>query len=173
MNAPVQLDLFEKPKKTLSGKIVIREIRKREQIKDVIKMAHAFANDTDLKNEWVDDDMVISSCLRVLHDIDRTSLNVFLAYIGEEVVGIIVGVANKPFYRVGVVAHQHLWYVMPEARSTVVPILLLRGFERWARLVGATRIVTGSINLRYSERISKILNRFGYGRVGDTYLKEI
>lgn len=167
-----QIEL-EMPMPTVVKKpIVIEELMRSEQDFDLLRLGIEFSNDVDL-NEHIDQDVLLMSCIKIRHDTERKYVNCFIAYQGSIAVGFIVGVTSPAFHRLGIVAEQKLWYVTKAARGTVAFQLLIKAFERWARINGATQIFTGTANLRYSENTSKLLQHLGYARVGSTHVKEI
>lgn len=165
-------DQLELPLELPPMRITIEELTRSEQDIEILKMAKAFCNDVDL-NEHVDDDVLLLSCIQIRNDIDRKQVNCFVAYDGSEPIGFLVGVATGAFHRQGIVAEQKLCYVSPTARGSLAVKLLIRAFERWARINGATQIFTGTANQRYAERTSKLFEHLGYARVGSLHVKEI
>lgn len=161
----------EKPKSTRRS-VRIEELLRPEQDDDIIRMAHAFADDVDL-NESVDDYTVRMSCIALRADVERRGVNVFIAYDDDRAIGLCLGVTSPAFHRPGVVAEQKLWYVEPTHRGSVAARKLMAAYERWARCNGATQIFTGTANKRYAERTSQLLEKLGYARVGNVHVKEI
>lgn len=156
----------------IEHKITVEELQRAEQDLEVLALAKEFVNDVDVK-EWVDEDTTLLSCIRIRNDVERTSVNLFIAYEGSKPIGFLVGVASPAFHRPGIVAEQKLCYVTRTARSLVAVKRLVQAYERWARLCGATQIFTGTVNRRYAERTSKLFEYFGYARVGSLHVKEI
>lgn len=137
-----------------------------------MKLGKEMITDVDLK-ESVDDDRVIYNCILCRMDVERRQMNVFIAYVDDEPIGFLVGVATPAWHRQGIVAEQKLCYVSPDRRGSTAAIRLFKAFERWARERGATQIFTGTANIRYAERTSKLLEKIGYARVGALHVKEI
>lgn len=153
-------------------RMTVRELLSSKQDFEILKLAQEFANDVDL-NEEIEDDILLMSCIRVRNDPERGNVNVFIAYDGDDAVGFLVGVTSGAFHRRAVVAEQKLCYVTKSARGSLAVKLLIKAYERWARLNGATQIFTGTANKRYAERTSKLLEHLGYARVGAMHVKEI
>lgn len=166
-DAEPELPLEPKPLR-----ITIEELTRSEQDIEILRMAKEFCKDVDL-TEHVDDNVLLMSCIQTRNDIDRKQVNCFIAYDGEHAIGFLVGVTTGAFHRHGIVAEQKLCYVTPTARGTLAVKLLIRAFERWARINGATQIFTGTANQRYAERTSKLFEHLGYARVGSLHVKEI
>jgi hypothetical protein len=153
-------------------RITVRELTRAEQDLEILKLGKEFCNDVDLA-EHVDDEVLHLSCIKVRQDVERNYINCFIAYEDGSPIGFLVGVTMHAFHRRGVVAEQKLCYVTPSARGSIAVKLLIRAFEQWARVNGATQIFTGTANLRYAERTSKLFEHLGYARVGSLHVKEI
>lgn len=150
----------------------VEELTRSEQDLEIYNMAKQFAEEIPLR-EHIHFDTLILSCASVRQDFERKHLNVFLAYMDDEAVGFLVGVTSHCFHRPAIVAEQKLWYVVPKRRASYAAIHLMRAYERWARINGATQIYTGSANSALSERTSKLLEKLNYARVGALHVKEI
>lgn len=150
----------------------VEELTRSEQDLQIYHMAEDFVNTVAL-DESIDFDTFILSCARIRADVDRKYVNAFICYLDGEPVGFLVGVASPCFHRQGIVAEQKLWYVKPKRRATYAAVHLVRAYERWARINGATQIFTGTANKLLSERTSKLLEKLGYARVGYVHVKEI
>lgn len=168
--------LDKSQKKTKSSKrfvkIRIEELTRAEQDDEIYRLACMFAADVDL-DEYIDEETIRMSCIRCRADMDRNNVNCFIAYDGDYAVGFLVSVASQAFHRQGIVAEQKLWYVEPSRRGTIAARKLLKAYDSWAKLLGATQIYTGTANERYAERTSKLLQHLGYRRVGSIHVKEI
>ena len=176
-------DLAEQIQETLSDKsqesnsstkssVEVRELMSSEQDDDVLMLGLEMSQDVDL-DEHVDPLVVKNSCIQFRADVERLNYNCFIAYQGSTAIGFLVGICMPCLHREGVVAEQKLWYVKPQFRGTWASLKLIRAFERWARLNGATQIFTGTANRRYAERTIKQLNRLGYATCGALLVKEI
>lgn len=150
----------------------IEELRKSVQDLEILQLAKMFAEEVDLE-EYIDEETLILSCIKCRNDLERKNVNAFIAYDNYDPIGFLVGIASPCFHRPGIVAEQKLWYVVPQRRATVAPILLVRAYEKWARLNGATQIYTGSANAPLSEKTSKLLEHLNYRKVGAIHVKEI
>lgn len=153
-------------------RITVTEVLTPDHDVGILKLAHEFIKDIDL-DEQMDPDVVCLTCINVRNDMDRQYLNMFIAYADDAPVGFLVGSTTPALHRKGIVAEQKLWYVTENARGTPAAKLLIREFERWAKLNGATQIFTGTANKRYAERTSQLLEQLGYARVGSLHVMEI
>jgi len=150
----------------------VDELMRREQDYEILQMAHGFADEVTL-DEWIDPETLLMSCVAVRNDPERKHVNAFICYMDDEPVGFLVGVTAPCFHRPAIVAEQKLWYVVPNKRASFAAIYLVRAYEKWARLNGATQIYTGSANTPFTERTSKLLEHLGYARTGTLHVKEI
>lgn len=171
LEVATQMELPLTPQKKKS-KFRVEELTRLEQDLEIFRMAEGFAQEVTL-NEYINFDTLILSCAKVRQDIERKHLNVFICYLDSEPVGFLVGVATPCFHRPAIVAEQKLWYVTPKRRASYAAIHLVRAYERWARINGATQIYTGSANTPFTERTSKLLEHLGYARTGTLHVKEI
>lgn len=154
----------------------VKQIESYEDTMHVMRMAVDFAAEAGPDEEVIDDE-VLQSCIRIrVHD--RTAINLFIVSkydvdLGASVpCGFLVGICNQLWYNTKKCAEQKLWYVEKRHRHTIAPKLLIDAYEAWALSQGASRIYTGSANVRYSETISKTLTKLGYAHVGGTFVKE-
>lgn|SRR6478736_1560528 len=154
------------------AKIKVEELQHPRQDQEMLRLGREFCDDVNL-NEWVDPDILFMSCIRCRNDIERKQVNCWIAYADDEAIGFLVGVATPCFHRQGIVAEQKLCYVTPDRRGSTAAFRLIKQFEKWARINGATQIFTGSANLRHAERTIKLLETIGYTRVGALLVKEI
>lgn len=152
--------------------VVVSEVLTPRDDVSILKLSSELVKDVEL-HEHYDPDYVTATCIMIRKDVDRDHLNMFVAYIGDEPVGFLLGSTYNALHRQGVVAEQKLWYVTENARGTPAAKLLIRAFERWAKLNGATQIFTGTANKRYAERTSQLLEQLGYARVGSLHVMEI
>ncbi len=153
-------------------RIVVEEIRTPDQDFHILELSEGMKNDMDL-DEHYDVDAVLMTCIRIRTDVDRKHVNMFIAYDEGKPIGFLLGVTSQAFHRQGIVAEQKLWYVKPIKRHSLAALCLLKAYESWARLNGATQIFTGTANKRYAERTSKFFEQTGYARVGSLHVKEI
>lgn len=150
----------------------IVELRTDQHIVDMIRMSHEFTEDFDME-EKIDDVSLVSSCLSVCHDMNRSNLNVWLVYKNELAIGFLVGICYRTYYNTRIVAEQKLWFVSKKFRGTKAAYLLIKAYEQWARLNGATHIYTGTAHLRYAEQTKHVLEKLGYRHVGSLHVKEV
>ena len=69
------------------------------------------------------------------------------------------------------VASEFFWYVLPDHRGR--GILLLREFEKWAKNIGAKRVIMVHLTKCMPERVGEIYKKMGYEMLETHYVKEI
>lgn len=155
------------------NRVHVQELLTHDQDVQIVEMAHMFV-DGIASQDQIEDDVLLMNCIRMRNDTERKQMNCFIAYEGTTPIGFLVGVTTPALYARKVVAEQKLWYVKPTRRGSVAATLLIRAFEAWARINGATQIYTGTANFpQHAERTSKLLEHIGYARTGALHVKEI
>lgn len=172
MELPLQKNSLVSRVAKRPSKIEIRELQSSEQDFHMLELAQEMVAESEL-NESIDVDEVLLSCIQIRADIERKGVNVFIAYDEGKPIGYILGVTSKAFHRKGIVAEMKLMYIKPVKRGSLTALLLLKAYERWAILNGATQIFTGTVNKQHAERTSKFFEQTGYARVGSLHVKEI
>jgi|TARA_R110000796_G_C14371766_1_gene414105 hypothetical protein len=94
---------------------------------------------------------------------------IFLAWDGEDPVGVFVGNVASYYFGPDLVATDTIWYVVPEKRGTYVGIKLLSLFEDWARSKGAADIRIGQTSTIKPEVFEGLLEKRGYKFIGANY----
>lgn len=148
------------------------EVTDPQQIEDIISIAQEMIDDTDVHVE-LDLEVIRETGTNIIFDIERTSANCFVYYVKGEIAGFLVASCAKSLYCRRIEAAQQLWFCRPKYRGSRAGIMLLRAYERWARLNGAHHIYTGTINGYSAAETAKLLERNGYPRKGTLHLKVI
>ena len=89
-----------------------------------------------------------------------------------ELVGVLMGLAQKWWFGPDVVAFDVLFYVVPEARSGVLVKRMLEKFESWAKDRGAVRVVVGISSGVAVDRKDRLLGHLGFKAIGGLYAKD-
>jgi GNAT superfamily N-acetyltransferase len=169
---------FTKSEERFNGRLesstvyVVRELRTPAQDDEIINLGVEFTNDVDL-TDYVEPNIVRLHCVKLRLDTERAWMNCWIAYRKEKAVGFLVGVCFPTWYNKRIVAEQKLWFVSKEHRGSKAAYLLIKAFENWARLNGATQIYTGTANQRYAEQTKYVLEKLGYRHVGSLHVKEV
>jgi GNAT superfamily N-acetyltransferase len=82
------------------------------------------------------------------------------------VVGVCMGWVEKTFFGPDLVAHQHMFYVAPEARGGSYAWEMMHGFEEWAIAQGAREIWVSQATGIKTEGFRKFLESLGFEAVG-------
>lgn len=103
----------------------------------------------------------------MLQNIKRPGLFHILAIDpAGNVVGVCMGWVEKTFFGPDMVAHQHIFYVRPEARGSVYGKELMSAFEMWAKDSGAKEIWVSQATGINVERTQRFFNILGFETVG-------
>ena len=91
----------------------------------------------------------------------------------DKIYGSFVGYVNYHFHSSRVFASELFLYVDKEKRGGIAPFLMIKRFERWAKLKGAHQIRVGNkvgidINI-----VKGFYERLNYNLVGYNFCKEI
>jgi len=97
----------------------------------------------------------------------------WLAWDGDEAVGVFAGNANPYFFSRDLVAGDSLWYVVPEKRGSGVGLQLLGLFEQWAKELGVVDIRIGQTSKLDPRVFNGILNSRGYDCVGSYFVRKV
>jgi len=81
-------------------------------------------------------------------------------------VGVCMGWVEKTFFGPDLVAHQHIFYVVPEARGTLCAKWMMKAFEEWARERGAKEIWVSQATGINVDRTQKFFEVLGFQTVG-------
>lgn len=90
----------------------------------------------------------------------------FVAESRDGLVGFQEAYLSEYNFTDGIRAIPNVTYVRPENRGSRAAALLMMNFVRWADQHGAKECVGGNSNGFQSERTAKLLERFGFERVG-------
>jgi ribosomal protein S18 acetylase RimI-like enzyme len=90
-----------------------------------------------------------------------------------KIVGIIAVYLDRPYFSDDLVVYDHIWYVSPEARGSLVGPRLLKIASEWARQCGAKAVFVTLGSDVSQDRVGKLVERLGYSRLGGYYRKDI
>jgi hypothetical protein len=154
------------------GKYSVLHIATRGDVVHLLTLGKEMQDDADIIDD-IDPEVVMQTVTYTLADQERSNFNIFLLYRYDKPVGFLVASCNRSLYNRRIVAQSHLWFVTKKYRTVHSSLLLLHEYEQWARTNSATHIYTGSVNMRNSERLSKLLTRYGYPCLGYLHMKEV
>lgn len=98
---------------------------------------------------------------------------VFVAEVGADVVGGLVGGLTDEWFSDELVAFDYSLFVDPKRRSGLLAIKLLRAFEHWARARGAVRIQMGIGTGVQVAGTSRLYESLGFEFFGPMFTKEL
>ncbi|MGB1651599.1 MAG: GNAT family N-acetyltransferase [Acidimicrobiales bacterium] len=100
----------------------------------------------------------------------------YFANIAEkdgEIVGLLFGYLEKPFFTEQVAGYDCVWYVSRKVRNTMVGPRLLKQFEAWTKMHGGSIVFTTLGSNFKPERVGKMMERMGFEHQGGFYRKDI
>lgn len=90
----------------------------------------------------------------------------------QEIAGIIACISTPNHFMYGNdFCIELVWYVRPEYRNTKAGFKLLKGYEQWAKNIGAKIVAVGCYE--DSDRIPQIYEKMGYKLKERVYTKEL
>lgn len=153
----------------------VQELLDPYHVVQVVDMARSFAEENRPEMAF-DADLVRNHAVTCLRDMERTNVNCFLLLDdNKDAQGFLVGHCSPFYYCQGIEARQELVYIRPAHRTLNNFKKLLKAFEEWAQLNGAIEIVTGVsvYDERRAKRVSNLLTKVGYSRVGYYHMKGV
>jgi len=90
-----------------------------------------------------------------------------------ELVGMVAAYLSSPYFSDDPVVYDHVWYVAPVARGTMVGPKLLKHVTDWAGQMGAKAAFVTLGSDVSQERVGKLVEKLGYSRLGGYYRKDI
>jgi GNAT superfamily N-acetyltransferase len=99
---------------------------------------------------------------------------VFVAEVGERIVGAVVGVVAPMWFAPSVTAAVELaWWVDPAHRMTRIPFRLMHALEAWGKERGAQLMCMSELVIEGTTPVAKMLGRMGYVNTERTHVREI
>jgi GNAT superfamily N-acetyltransferase len=151
--------------------IEIKEIRTLEQAQQLANVCEPLVRER-LPMHPYSASKVVASCLTIIHDLDRSKYNAWIALVDGKPAGGLSAAISEYMYSYEVYASDHLFFVLPEYRKTRVLFRLIREYEEWARLNGAVEILLTV--LRPGDEMEAVLAQFpriGYQHAGAVFYK--
>jgi GNAT superfamily N-acetyltransferase len=98
-------------------------------------------------------------------------MGVFVIDVDGEIQGALIGLLSEFYMSHTVQATEVAWFVSKEFRGKVSSIKLVKHFEKWAKVNGASYVGMGDIESISS--LGSLYTRMGYNKAETIYLKEI
>lgn len=95
------------------------------------------------------------------------------AFNGDELTGIIGGLAYNDSNTGDKTATEMFWYVNEEHRSSGVGIKLLESFESWSKRCGAKNIIMVHLHDLMDERLCALYTTRGYKKIESSFIMEV
>ena len=102
---------------------------------------------------------------QVLSWIEDKDWEIFLAWKGRILCGVLIGAVTTYPYSRALIAGDYIWYIIPESRGGMTGVRLMRMMEKWARDRGAVSMETGSTS-GIENRAMGLMERLGFSPVG-------
>jgi len=102
---------------------------------------------------------------QVLSWIKDKDWEIFLAWKGRILCGVLIGAVTTYPYSKALIAGDYIWYIIPESRGGMTGVRLMRMMEKWARDRGAVSMETGSTS-GIDNRANGLMERLGFSPVG-------
>jgi GNAT superfamily N-acetyltransferase len=90
-----------------------------------------------------------------------------------DLVGMLGGMLTPDLLDGSLTATETFWYVLPQHRLGIGGIQLLMTFEKWAKQVGAKRVIMAHLTSHNSETLEKLYKRRGFKPMEIFYSKEL
>jgi len=121
------------------------------------------AFDESVKGHSFDDRGIID---RFYEYIESANPTVFVIEHNREVIGFLIASISQHLYIAGHYTTQEVLFVRPDKRRTRAAALLIGELISWSDRLGAIEITGGNDNSLYSEATARLLERYGFERVG-------
>lgn len=95
-----------------------------------------------------------------------------VASVDGVICGFFAGYVAPYFFSEKTVAHEILWFVVPEHRKTGLGLVLLSAFESWAKGMGVSELRIGYSTDVDSPAFERLMLKRGYSRMGGNYRLE-
>ena len=89
--------------------------------------------------------------------------------------GILAGImtVGSHFFSESRVATELVWFVREEHRRGMAPIRLLRAYEAWAKLMGASKVSLTAVDNKHREMLTQMYKKLGYKSTEETFVREL
>jgi len=102
---------------------------------------------------------------QVLSWIKDKDWEIFLAWKGRILCGVLIGAVTTYPYSKALIAGDYIWYIIPESRGGMTGVRLMRMMEKWAKGRGAVVMETGATS-GIENRAAGLMERLGFSPVG-------
>lgn len=139
-----------------------------EDFPRIMEMGHAMHKESPRFQKFSFDD---EKCRKLFDELVNQG-GVFLAVLGEEIVGMFVGMIHEHYFSSELTASDLALYVVPEHRGGSAAVRLIKAFEGWA-FAHEARCMTLSSNTKVdTEKAMALFGKMGYEYCGGVTYKE-
>lgn len=103
----------------------------------------------------------------------REALFLHGMFVGDVLVGMLIGTVAPQMMTETTVAQEIMWYVKPEHRKGTGSVRLLLEFEAWAKKHGADGIIMASFAATGERKLGEFYSRRGYKPLETHVLKRL
>lgn len=139
-----------------------------DDVDEIIRLGVAMQKEADTEFPDVQPETVRQSAQRLFF------LPEYCALIAENdegvAIGFLTGLVTCRTFNDELFAVNDMFFIDPEQRSFRAFMELLRAFDGWAQRQGAKTIMFG---VSTGKDLSKLMQRVGYERIGETYFRRI
>jgi GNAT superfamily N-acetyltransferase len=138
----------------------------------ILDMIYKFGKDAYPQFEL--EDHKIAELVRTFLEDSGTSHIIILACDDDnQPVGMVAGACHETMFNSERLAHEMMWWMEPEFRTSKIALELQSAFEFWAKKVGATWVQMSSVETEYADRLDKFYKRKGFVPLERGYLKKV
>lgn len=152
--------------------LVAREIDHKQDAITVLELAKQMRDELSPLDR-LDEAHVYLQAAKIAEDIERETINCWLAEDEGEAVGFFVGRCSPTLMSKEPVANHDYWFIRKDYRKSRAAYVLFKAFEEWARLRGAVKII-GNValdDLRLARDVMQMFPRLGYSEAGGYFVK--
>lgn len=156
-------------------KVVIKELMTIGEVEHFVTLSTQMYNELQPVHSF-SADAIYRTAERILVDFDRDRENAWIVFNGDEPIAFGYGYCSPVLYSDDASASLNYWYVIPKYRKTIAAGLILREFERWARLSGAVEVLIGVMNehdVTTADRLNRMFEKRSIKRVGTAFQKRL
>ena len=152
--------------------ITAREIKDKQDCLTILELAIEMCAELEPLTK-VDQPHVYLQAYSVVEDVERESMNCWLAEDGNKAIGFFVGRCGPTLVNKEPVANHDYWFVVPDYRKTRASYVLFKAFEEWARLRGAVKIIchVALDDITLARDVMQMFPRLGYQEAGGYFVK--
>ena len=109
-----------------------------------------------------------------LSSINQDSIGIWLAEIGDKIVGICGALAYPLYFNPSALVVQELWWwLTPNARGSGAGTKMFQQIEQWAKEQNATALFMIALEDERAQKMERLYARAGFKPMERTFIKEV